>query len=191
MNLEFLLHSESNWWWVLPVLVFAARVVDVSLGTLRMVFVSRGMKYLAPLVGFFEVLVWITAVAQVVRNLDNSICFLAYAAGYGLGTFVGLTIEQKLAMGMLIVRVITQQEGDALVRELRRRDYRVTCIDAHGATGEVNVIFTVIRRSDLPDALKAVRSFNPQAFYTVEDVRTVSGSSRRLGAGPPPAAIGR
>jgi uncharacterized protein YebE (UPF0316 family) len=127
MNLEFLLHAESSWWWVLPVLVFAARVVDVS-----------------------------------------------------LGTFVGLVIEQKLALGTLIVRVITQGEGDALVMELRRRDYRVTCIDARGATGKVNVIFTVIRRSDLPDVLTAVRSFNPQAFYTVEDVRSMSG----IGRGP-------
>ncbi|MCE5279882.1 MAG: DUF2179 domain-containing protein [Planctomycetaceae bacterium] len=180
MNLYEFFQGDSNWWWVLPVLIFAARVVDVSLGTLRVLFLSRGMKLLAPVVGFFEVLIWITAIAQVVRNLDNVICFFAYAGGYGLGTFVGLMIEEKLAMGTIILRVIPQVRGEELVEELRRRNHRVTCIDAQGALGKVNVIFSVIRRGDLPEVLDVVKSFNPQAFYTVEDVRRANGSWRQL-----------
>lgn len=174
MDIQFLLHAESDWWWILPVLVFAARVMDVSLGTLRVLFVSRGLKVLAPLVGFFEVLIWITAVAQVVRNLDNPICFFAYAAGYGLGTYVGLAVEQRLSLGTIIVRAITQKEGDSLVAELRRQNFGVTSIDAQGAKGQVKIIFAVIRRTDLEDFLKTVKTFNPNTFYTIEDVRTIS-----------------
>lgn len=174
MNLQTFLHSDYNWWWILPVLVFLARVVDVSLGTLRVLFLSRGLKILAPFVGFFEVLIWITAIAQVVHNIDNALCYFAYAAGYGLGTFVGLQIEERLALGTLIVRIITQGNGEHLVQALRSKDLRVTCIDAQGAAGPVKVVFTVIRRSRLSEVLYIVRVFNPNAFYTVEDVRNVS-----------------
>jgi uncharacterized protein YebE (UPF0316 family) len=174
MNLQFLLQGSGHGWWVLPAFVFFARVADVSLGTLRLVFVSRGWKRLAPVVGFFEVFIWICAIAQVVRNLDNMACYFAYAAGYACGTFVGLAIEQRLALGTVILRIITQQEGDALAAELRRNNFGVTCLDAEGALGRVKIIFSIIRRGSLTRALATVKSHNPNAFYTVEDVRAIS-----------------
>jgi uncharacterized protein YebE (UPF0316 family) len=174
MDLQALFAAHSDWWWLLPVLVFVARVLDVSLGTLRVLFVSRGVKALAPIVGFFEVLIWIAAIAQVVRNLDNGLAYLAYAAGYGVGTFVGLCLEERLAFGSVVVRVITQRDSTALVADLRRRNYGVTCVDATGVTGQVKIIFTVVRRRHLHDVLAAVLHFNPHAFYTIEDVRAIS-----------------
>jgi len=186
MDLHAYVPDESHWWWILTLLVFAARVVDVSLGTLRMLFVSRGLKVLAPVVGFFEVLIWITVVSQVVRSLDNWLWFIAYAEGFGLGTYVGLAIEQRLLLGTIIVRVITQQEGNDLASELRGHRYGVTCIDAQGLAGPVKIIFSVIARRDLPRFLKIVKTFNPQAFYTVEDVRAVSRKAFPLVAGGGP-----
>jgi uncharacterized protein YebE (UPF0316 family) len=182
MNLHVLLGSNGGWWWILPVLVCLARVLDVSLGTLRVVFVSRGLKMVAPVVGFFEVLIWIAAIAQVVHNLDNVICYVAYATGFGIGTYVGLLIEERLALGTLILRIITQKEGDDLVTELRRRNLGVTCIDAQGASGGVKIIFVVVRRGDLPQALDTLRTLNPRAFYTVEDVRAISKAAFPLKA---------
>jgi uncharacterized protein YebE (UPF0316 family) len=174
MDIHALIGHDAQWWWILPLLVFVARVMDVSLGTLRIMFVSRGLKILAPIVGFCEVFIWIVAVAQVVRNADNIICYLAYATGFGLGTYVGLMIEGRLALGTLILRIITQQGGAALVTELRRRNLGVTCIDAEGSEGAVKIIFAVIRRTDLRHVLEAVQRFNPKAFYTIEDVRAVN-----------------
>jgi uncharacterized protein YebE (UPF0316 family) len=182
MNLHVLLGANGGWWWILPVLVCLARVVDVSLGTLRVVFVSRGLTMVAPVVGFFEVLIWIAAIAQVVHNLDNVICYVAYATGFGIGTYVGLLIEERLALGTLILRIITQKEGEDLVAELRRRNLGVTCMDAQGASGRVKIIFVVVRRGDLPQTLDALRTLNPRASYTVEDVRAVSKAAFPLKA---------
>jgi len=175
MNLEFesLFGISIAWWWALPLLVFFARIMDVSLGTLRVLFVSRGLKLLAPAVGFFEVLIWITAIAQIIRDLDNFLCYFAYAGGYALGTFVGLQIEERLAMGMVAVRIITQREADELVGELLRQEFGVTCVDAQGRYGRVKIIFTIVRRRDLRHVLKTVGQHQPKAFYTVEDIRTV------------------
>lgn len=161
-------------WWVLPLLIFFARICDVTLGTLRVMFVSRGLKWLAPVVGFFEVLIWITAIAQIMRNLDNWVSYVAYAAGYGLGTFVGMHIEGRLALGSVLVRVIPQRDAQALIERLREENFGVTTVDGTGAKGPVTVLFTLVRRSDLPQVLKLVRTFNPRAFFTIEDVRGLS-----------------
>jgi uncharacterized protein YebE (UPF0316 family) len=173
MDLHAIIGPNTYWWLILPVLICVARIMDVSLGTLRVVFVSRGLKMLAPIVGFFEVLIWIAAVAQVVHNLDNVYSYFGYATGFGIGTYVGLRIEERLALGMLIVRIITHKEADELVADLRGRNFGVTCIDAEGSAGRVKILFVVIRRGDLKKVLARVQTHNPMAFYTIEDVRAV------------------
>lgn len=174
MDVQALLDHAHESWWILPLLVLVARVLDVSLGTLRVMFVSRSLKVLAPVVGFFEVLIWIAAVAQVVRSANSGWCYLAYATGFGLGTYIGLLIEDRLALGTLILRIILPHKGDGLVSELRGRNIGVTCIDGQGASGPVKIIFAVLRRGDLPAILESVRQHSPGAFYTVEDIRTLN-----------------
>jgi len=83
----------KEFWWFLPLFILLARTVDVSLGTLRVIFVARGHQWLAPLTGFFEILIWLLAVSQIMSNLDNWICFLAYPAGYALGAYLGMCIS--------------------------------------------------------------------------------------------------
>ena len=91
--------SEIFTFIILPILIFIARVCDVSIGTMRIIFISRGAKILAPLLGFFEILIWLVAIGKVMQNLDNIACYVAYAGGFATGNFVGIRIEEKLAMG--------------------------------------------------------------------------------------------
>lgn len=174
MNLEIIANSEIFKWVILPLLIFMARILDVSLGTIRIVFVSRGLKYFAPLVGFFEVIIWLLAIRVIMQNLNNVVCYIAYGAGFAMGTFIGIIIEKKLAIGRSILRIITQKDATALIDHLRSEGYGVTNLDAQGSKGLVHVIYTILRRHDYEKIAEAIQRFNPKAFYTVEDVNLAS-----------------
>jgi len=156
------------------ILIFFARICDVTIGTLRIIFVSRGMRYFASLLGFFEILLWIIVVAKVMGNENSIFVYLAYAAGFSVGNFIGITIENKIALGSMIVRVITRKEAAVLVKALRDSGYLVTNIKAEGRDGAVEVIFSVLKRKYLNSFLDIVNRYNPNAFYTVEDVRQIN-----------------
>lgn len=155
-------------------LVFVARVVDVALGTLRIALVSRGVKRAAPLVGFFEILVWLTAFTQVVRNLDQPLHYLAFAGGYATGTWLGLVLEERLALGLYAVRIITKEDAEDLIETLGEHHFGMTTFAARGLRGQVRLILTIIRRRDLGKVQDAVREKHPGAFVSVSDVRLVS-----------------
>jgi uncharacterized protein YebE (UPF0316 family) len=159
-------------WVFLPLLIFLARLIDVSLGTLRIIFLSRGRKYLAPLLGFVEVLIWITVVSQVVGGAQNIVAYLAYAAGFAVGNYAGMLIEEKLAIGTLVVRVILPQEETELIERLRMEGYGATYVDGHGAGGPVMLIYTVVPRKDLSRVVDLVQDVHPKAFFTVEELRS-------------------
>lgn len=160
--------------YVMPLIIFCARILDVSIGTLRIVFITRGMKLVAPLLGFFEVLIWVVVVSQVVRNMDSVVNLLAYASGFATGNYVGMFIERKLAVGLLLVRIITRLDATELIACLRNRGLYVTNVPAYGNKGEVNVVFTVIKRKDLDETVEAIQEYNPRAFYTIETIQAVS-----------------
>jgi len=157
-------------WVVLPFLIFAARVVDVSMGTIRVIFISRGMKYLAPVVGFFEILVWLLAIGQIMQNLSSPICYIAYAGGFAAGNFVGIYIAEKLSLGIVVIRVITKQDASGLIDRLNLADYGVTTIEGQGSAGKVQVVFTIVPRREADTVVDMVKKFNPKAFYTIEEV---------------------
>lgn len=174
MNLSLLSDPEFFTLAILPTLIFLARILDVTFGTLRIIFVSRGLGALAALVGFFEVLIWILAIGQVMQNLHHWITYVAYALGFSAGNFVGIMIERRIAIGNLIVRIITRREANELVSFLWKAGYGVTSVEASGETGPVKVIFTIVKRKKLPEVLTIIKRFNPNAFYTIEDVRFVT-----------------
>lgn len=169
-----LFDSSIFTWLILPLLIFLARIADVSLQTMRIIFTSKGKKLLAPLVGFFEVLIWLVAIGQVMRNLDNIACYLAYGGGFATGNYVGLLIEEKLAVGTVLLRVITQNDPSPLIAHLSEKNYGVTSFEASGVRGKVNILLMVVRRIDLKQIARDILHFNPKAFYTIEDVRHVS-----------------
>jgi uncharacterized protein YebE (UPF0316 family) len=167
---------ETGWQTVLIVtaLIFLARVCDVTLGTLRIVFISRGQKYIAPAFAFFEMLIWLFAVRQIMQNLDNVVYYFAYAFGFASGVFVGLNVEEKLAMGLRLLRTITRNDATELIAALRACDFGVTSVEADGNSGKVNVLYSVVKRSDADRYIGMVKTFNPRAFFSVEDIRFVS-----------------
>ncbi|MCC5921064.1 MAG: DUF2179 domain-containing protein [Cyclobacteriaceae bacterium] len=158
---------------VLPILIFFARIMDVSIATLRIVFVMGGKKLLAPILGFFEAFIWLLAIGQIFSNIDSINSYIGYALGFAAGTFIGMLIEEKLALGHVVVRTITKTDSDDLCRFLRRRKYRYANIPSQGPEGDVNVVFAVVKRDRLNEVLSKVREYNPHAFYTVEGVKSV------------------
>lgn len=154
-----------------PLMIFFAEMTVVTIGTLRIIFISRGHKYLAPILGFFEILIWLFAISQVMQNLGHAPCFLAFALGFTLGNFLGIWIERKLALGMVVVRVITQRDCGILVDTLRAANFGVTCVEGQGAKGPVMIIMTVIKRKQLWRVTAMIRAYQPNAFYSVDDLQ--------------------
>jgi uncharacterized protein YebE (UPF0316 family) len=172
MNLMQIFGSESLTWIILPLFIFLARMIDVTLGTMRIIFLSRGARKLAPVLGFFEVFIWIVAVSQLVNNMSNIAGFLAYASGFAAGNYLGMVIEGRLAIGTLVVRVVTQKEGSELVDRLHEEGFGVTVMEGRGITGPVREIFTIIKRKDLGAVTAIIHELNPKAFYSVEEIRS-------------------
>lgn len=172
-NME-VLNSDLVTYILVPLFIFFARIVDVSLGTLRIIFVTKGMRSVAPFVGFVEVLVWLLAISRIMQDLDNWACYVAYAAGFASGNFIGMLIEEKLAIGHEMIRVITRKDATQLIGELRAKGYGVTSVKAEGIEGEVAVIYIIARRSMIKTVLDDINAFNPRALYTVESIKYVN-----------------
>jgi uncharacterized protein YebE (UPF0316 family) len=173
MNIAEAVNSDVFTWVIFPLLIFVARIFDVTLGTLRIIFISRGKKIIAPLLGFFEVLIWVVVISQIMQRLDNFICFIAYAAGFAAGNYVGIIIEEKLAIGMLVVRIILAKEEYELKNRLIDSGFGVTTVDAKGSSSDVKIIYTIIKRKDLDEVVNIINECDSNAFYSVEDARTV------------------
>jgi uncharacterized protein YebE (UPF0316 family) len=169
--LDIFTNFDYHSWVVLPLIIFLSRIGDVSLGTLRHVFISKGYRRLVPFLGFFEVLIWIIVVAQVMKNLNNVACYLAFAGGFATGTYVGLRIEERLALGLQVIRIITNQNCEELIQALKKENYGITVVDAHGAMGPVKMLFTIIKRKNVQSVVSIIHQYNPTAFYSVEDIK--------------------
>ena len=167
------LNSEIFKFAILPLIIFSTRICDVTLDTLRIIYVSRGIKLLAASIGFFEVLIWLFAITQIFKNLTNPFCYIAYAGGFAMGNYVGILIEERMAIGTVVIRIITQKNADELIELLKNEGYGVTYMDAQGAQGPVKIIFTIVKRKNIEHVLEIIRLNNPQAFFTIEDVRSV------------------
>ncbi|HLR33645.1 MAG TPA: DUF2179 domain-containing protein [Fodinibius sp.] len=159
----------------IPLLIFIARIFDVSFGTLRILFVSRGMKARAALLGFVEVLIWVIVIAQLMQHLDNWINYVAYAGGFAAGTYLGITLENKLKVGTIMIRIITNKDATELLEQLKEADVMHTSIDASGSEESVKVIFTVVKRKRWKEVSSLIKAFDKQAFYSIEDVRYANG----------------
>lgn len=170
---ESIISPEIVTYVLLPFMIFCARICDVSLGTIRVIFISKGIKYLAPLIGFFEVIIWLLAIGQVMNNLTNVLAYVAYGSGFAAGTFIGMLIEEKISLGLTSIRIITKEDPTDLMHYLRLHNYGVTSIDGEGATGKVKVVFTIIKRQDLLQVVGVIKQFHPNAFYSIEEVKSV------------------
>jgi uncharacterized protein YebE (UPF0316 family) len=156
-------------------LIVVARVTDVSLGTVRTVNVIQGRRVLAAAVGFLEVLIWVLAVSKVVRELDNPFYAVSYAAGFGLGNFIGMLVESRIALGNQVVRVFTRR-GAEVARSVREAGFIATEFQGAGRDGAVTLLFVQTRRRDAQRVAALARTIDPECFYTVDDTRFASAA---------------
>jgi uncharacterized protein YebE (UPF0316 family) len=160
-----------------PVLIFCLRIVDVSLDTMRVLFVVRGQRGIAGVLGFFQAAIWIFAVGAAIKHLDSSWHILGYAAGFATGTMVGITIERALAYGLATVRIVSQHSGVEIAEALRERGYGVTETAGFGRDSAVEIVNCVVQRQHLDEVLDIVKKWDSTAFVTVEEPRVLLGGS--------------
>ncbi len=158
----------------LPVLIFFIRVADMSLDTMRVLFVVRGRRGQAWLVGFMQSALWVLAVASVLSHLDNLLNVVAYAAGFATGNVVGMRIEEKLAIGHSHVRVISARRGDAVAEAVRGAGYAVTELPGRGKDGTVSILTASVRRRDIEPVRSQILTVDPNAFVTLSEVRPLN-----------------
>lgn len=157
--------------YLLPVMIFFGRIIDVSLGTLRIIFVSKGEKYKAPIIGFFEVLIWIVIISEIFSRANDMLAYISYAGGYAAGNFIGILIEQRIAFGIILCRIYTRKNGAELVSIFNKNNYGATLLQGTGSVEKIEIIETVIERKEMKIIEKLVTEFDPDVFYVVEDVR--------------------
>ena len=176
MILNVLLYNDSDFftWIILPFLIFLSRIADQSIGSMRLIFLAKGFKFIAPMLGFFEVIIWLIAVSQIMKHLDNVLCYIAYGAGFAMGNFIGMTLEERISIGTVLVRIIPNLNTEELIYALRSRSFGLTIVDANGSRGEVKIFISIINRKDLKEYISIINKINPSAFYTIEEVKTIN-----------------
>jgi uncharacterized protein YebE (UPF0316 family) len=171
----FIISPELYSWVILPLLIFSARICDVSMETIRVIYISRGIKYLAPIIAFFEIVIWLLAMEVVMDDLSNIANFMAFALGFAMGTYIGFVIEEKLSIGMVILRIVTTEDStEEIVSYMQSENYGITTLDATGSRGNVKMILSLVNRTDVSRITEHIQSTNPHAFFSIEDVRYVN-----------------
>jgi uncharacterized protein YebE (UPF0316 family) len=155
----------------MALLIFGLRVVDMALDTIRVLFVVRGNKGLAWVLGFFQALVFVLAISSVLANLDNPLNILGYAAGFATGNVVGMLIEERMAIGYMHLQIVSPRRGAALAEQLRAAGYAVTELPGRGKNGAVNILHVDVRRRNQAEVETIVLEADPDAFVTTEEVR--------------------
>lgn len=162
-------------------LIFTMRLCDVTIGTMRVILLTRGQKYLAAVLGFFEVLIFILAISQVLQGDLNILNVLAYCGGFAAGNIVGVALEERIAFGFSCVRVFTQAKGTELSAALREADFGVTQMLGRGRDGKVYVLETAVRRGDVPSVRRIASELDGRAFVMVEPCGSVFQGHVRQG----------
>jgi len=171
----FIISPDLYAWVILPALIFLARVCDVSMETIRVIYISRGIKFLAPIIAFFEIIIWLLAMEVVLKDLSNVVYFMAYAFGFAAGTYIGLVIEERLSIGTVILRIVTTEESmEEIVSFLEAEQAGVTSLEARGSRGDVRMIISLVNRTDVPRITSHIETINSRAFFSIEDVRYVN-----------------
>jgi uncharacterized protein YebE (UPF0316 family) len=166
--------NNIDWyaWVVLPLIIFFARVCDVTLGTIRIIFISRGMRKYAPFLGFFEVLIWIVVIGQLVQHLSSVTAYIGYAAGFATGNFFGMWLEDQLAIGTYILRIMVSEDTNELLTKIHEAGFGVTQVDGYGSMGPVKLVYIVVKRKHVNLAMSIIHKCLPNAFITIEEVRS-------------------
>lgn len=169
--LGFTISQQLFSYFLLPLFIFIGRISDVTIGTIRIIMISRGKRTLSAILGFFEVIIWLLAVTQVLKNLDNLICYIAYGGGFAAGNFIGISIENKLAIGTQAIQIIAHENMKTLAMILRQDGFGVTNLAAQGQKGQMDFLYLVAPRKRTQQVIEIVKTFDPDAFISVSDIR--------------------
>jgi uncharacterized protein YebE (UPF0316 family) len=159
--------------WLSALLIFALRVSDMTLDTLRVLFVMRGKKRIAWVLGFFQSAIFVLAIGRVLTQLDNPLNIIGYAAGFATGNVLGMYIEERIAIGHILINIISSRLGTAIADHLRQNGYAVTEVSARGKDGMVSLINCSVLRKQVDIVRQLVNEIDPEAFITAEDVRPI------------------
>jgi uncharacterized protein YebE (UPF0316 family) len=168
--MDLILSPEA---WISAGVIFGLRVTDMTLDTLRVLFVMRGRKAIAWILGFFQALVFVIAITSVLRDLTNPLNIIGYAAGFASGVVVGMMIEERLAVGHVHMRIISSRLGTGIAEKLREEGYAVTEVPARGKDGMVTMLNCSVRRKDIHQVQIMVNQVDQDAFITSEEIRPV------------------
>jgi len=168
--MEFSFYS----WVIVPLLIFLARISDVTLGTLRFIFIARGQRKLAPILGFFEVFIWLMAAREVMTNLRNVACLIAYCSGFAMGSFMGIWLEEKLSLGYALFRAVLKNDASPLLVYMKERNLGYTIVEGEGTREKVKILFSIVKRKDLKPLVSFLSTLGSNTFYTIENVKSVS-----------------
>lgn len=153
--------------------IFVMRICDVTLGTIRLILLTRGQKYHAAALGFFEVLIFLVAISAVIRSADNVWNVLGYCAGFAVGNIVGVTIEERIALGYSMIRIFTSNKGAEIAQALRSNDFGATETFGQGRDGVVSIVVTAVRRRDVGQVQRTVGQVDDNAFIVIDEARNI------------------
>ena len=173
--MDFLMNLEGP---LLYLIIFFAKIIEVSISTIRVVFIGKGERVKGAILGFVEIMIWLVVVSSVLNNItEDPIKMLIYAAAFSLGNYLGVTIESKIAVGLASIQVVVNEKsGDILADILREQGYGVTIIEGKGKNESIkNLLFIQLKRKKIPEAVKLVKQHNPEAYITVNDIKSMVG----------------
>ena len=173
--MDFLMNLEGP---LLYIIIFFAKIIEVSISTIRLVFINKGERVKGAVLGFIEILIWLIVVSSVLNNItEDPIKVFIYAAAFALGNYLGVTIESKIAVGLASIQVVVNKEsGEILADILREQGYGVTIIEGKGINESIkNLLFIQLNRKKISEAVKVIKHHNPEAYITVNDIKSMMG----------------
>lgn len=160
-------------YFIIPFLIMCSRIIDVSLGTIRIILANKGVRVYAAMIGFCEVLLWLLAITVIMNNLDNVFAYIGYATGFALGTFIGITIEEKIAIGLVGIRVITKKNLTNMIDQLKPTKYVFVSETIKENGKSIKIINAFLERKHLKTVIRKIREKDSEAFYIVEDLKMI------------------
>ncbi len=173
--MEFLMNMQGP---LLYIIIFCAKIVEVSISTIRLVYINKGERVKGAVLGFIEIMIWLVVVSSVLNNITaDPIKVFVYAASFSLGNYIGVTIESKIAVGLASIQVVVSDEsGEILAEILRDESYGVTLIDGRGRDdSKKTLLFIQLKRKKIPEAVRIIKQNAPDAYITVNDIKSMMG----------------
>jgi len=173
--MAFLMNLEGP---LLYFIIFFAKIIEVSISTIRIVYVNKGERAKGAILGFVEIMIWLVVVSSVLHNItEDPIKVFIYAISFSLGNFIGVTIESKIAVGLSSIQVVVNhKDGEILADILREQGYGVTIIEGKGKNDSIkNLLFIQLKRKKIPEATRLIKEHNPEAFITVNEIKNMFG----------------